>query len=69
MRTCELNAASEPLTYPAGPLPVQRQTRRQNAQPVSANPAISTRLYASTGEPPAASTGIAMTPWTIIASE
>ncbi len=68
-RTWELKAAAEAATSIAALLPVHRYTSSPKANPVSVNPSRSTRLKASTGEPPSAITGMASTPCTIIASE
>lgn len=61
--------ASDPDTTPAVQLPVHLCTRRQNAEPVSANPAIIAMLNASTADPPSHTTGITMTPLATRCSE
>ncbi len=59
VRVNALNARSVPLTAPASPLPVHRDTTMLVVHPVNAKPSMSTRLCASTGEAPAHRSGAA----------
>ena len=54
---CTLNAASAPATIAARIDPVHRHATHHALHPVSARPAIVSRLNASTGEPPSHRTG------------
>ena len=66
---CALNAIMTPAAIPAAQSLVHRATTRHIAHPVSAKPASSTMLNASTGDAPSHSIGAAIASWTSIVSE
>ena len=65
----ELNASSEPLNTPAVRLPVQAATTSAVVHPVSAKPAMSTRLWTRTGDTPLHESGAPISDWRIRWSE